>query len=97
MSDENGMDVLTLMDEEGQEHEFEILDSADIDGESYVALVPIFQEPDDLLEDTGELVILKTVLEDGEEFLEQIEDEEEFNKVGAFFMERLEDDYDFEE
>lgn len=91
-----GADTLTLVDDEGEEHEFEVLDSAEIDGLSYLALAPVFDEPEELLEDNGELVVMKVVEEDGEEFLESIEDEDEFKKVADFFMDRLSDTFDFE-
>lgn len=93
---EFGNDILTLVDEDGQEHEFEIVDTLDLDDESYMALVPVV-EGEELLEDSGELVVLKVVTSEGEEFLEPIEDEEEFDKVAAIFMERMGDLYDFEE
>lgn len=103
MNDEldNGMnndtDFITLIDEEGVEHEFEVVDSAELDGQDYVALVPVFDQPEELLEDSGELVILKVVEDDGEEFLDAIEDEAEFDKISAIFVKRLEDVFDFEE
>lgn len=95
--DDETRDILTLMDEDGQEREFELLDSAELDGFQYVALTPIYQQPEDLLDDTGEMLVLKAIEEGGEEYLEPIDDEEEFDRVGAFFMNRLADDFDFEE
>lgn len=92
---EFGADLITLLDDENNEHEFEIVDSLELDGERYIALVASYDDPDEKLQDDGELVILKSVTEDGEEFLEAIEDEEEFDKVAAIFMERLEDEFDF--
>lgn len=89
--------ILTLVDEEGEEHEFEIVDTLDENEESYIALVPVFDDPDDVLEDSGELVVLKVATDDGEEFLEAIEDEAEFDRISAIFMERLKDTFDFEE
>lgn len=98
MSKENEMDtdLLTLVDEDGVEHEFEVADTAEYEGGSYVALIPVLAG-EELLEDAGELVILRVVEEDGEEFLEAIEDDDEFDRVGEFFMERLKDTFDFEE
>lgn len=92
-----GADLLTLEDEEGNEHQFEIADTAELDGKTYMALVPVFDKPEELLEDSGELVILQVVEDNGEEFLEAIEDEEEFTKVGDFFVERLSDQFEFED
>jgi uncharacterized protein YrzB (UPF0473 family) len=94
---ELGPDLLTLLDEEGEEHTFEVLDSAEFEGNSYMALVPVLENPEDILDDADELVILRVVEEDGEEFLEAIEDEDEFDRIGAFFTERLSDTFDFED
>lgn len=87
--------VITLVDEEGVEHEFEIVDMLEEGGVQYLALVPVIEEPEELLEDPGELVVLKVVAQGTEEFLEAIEDEDEFNRISAVFMERLGEDYDF--
>lgn len=93
---ECGPDILTLEDEDGVEHEFEVLDTYEDDGGRYLAVVPV-EEPDELAEDDGELVILKVEQDEGEEFLAAIEDEAEFDKISAIFMERLEEYYDFTE
>ncbi len=90
-----GADLLTLVDDEGQEHEFQIVDTLDLNDERYVALVASYDDPDEELQDDGELVILKSVFDGEEEYLEAIEDEAEFDEVAAMFMERLEDNYDF--
>ena len=94
-NEEFGADLVTLVDDEGQEHEFEIVDTLDLNDERYVALVAPYDESEEEPEDDGELVILKAVVEGEEEFLEAIEDEAEFDEVAALFMERLEDDFDF--
>lgn len=92
-------DLVTLMDEEGIEHEFEVVDSLEVGDDEYIALVPVFEKPEDSLEDSGELVILKmkTDEETKEEFLEPIDDEEEFTRIADLFMERLEEFFDFDE
>uniref|UniRef100_UPI0037DBF1C6 DUF1292 domain-containing protein n=1 Tax=Methanomethylophilus alvi TaxID=1291540 RepID=UPI0037DBF1C6 len=59
-----------------------------------MALSPVFDNPQDSLDDSGELVILKVVTVDGEEFLETIDDEDEMDEIADIFMERLEEDYD---
>lgn len=94
-----GPDILTLMDEDGCEHQFEVIDDLDVDDEQYLAMIPYFgEQEEEMLEDDGELVILKSVEdEDGTEYLEPIDNEEEFNKISAMFMKRLEEYYDFKE
>lgn len=92
-------DTLVLMDEEGEEHEFEVVDTLEENDVEYLALIPIFDDPQSSLEDDGELVILKAVYDEEaqEEFLEPIQDDEEYERIADRFMDRLEDFYDFEE
>lgn len=103
MSDELDMEMepelMTLVDEDGVEHSFEIVDSLDTDEGQYLALVPA-EEADEDTEEDGELVILKVVTdeedEDGE-YLEPIDDEDEFHRISEIFMERLSEYFDFKE
>ena len=44
---------------------------------------------EEILDDDGELIILKVCEEDGETYLEPIEDDNEFNEIGKIFEERL--------
>ncbi|WP_308755136.1 DUF1292 domain-containing protein [uncultured Anaerotruncus sp.] len=94
-NEEFGADLITLVDEEGHEHEFEIVDTLELGEQHYVALVADCGEEDCDCGDDGELVILKSVMEGEEEFLEAIEDEAEFDQVAAIFMERLSDSFEF--
>lgn len=89
--------VVTLLDEDGTEHEFELVDSAEFEGHEYMALIPIYDSPEELLEDSGELIVLRVAEEDGEQYLDAIEDEEEYNLVSDLFVARLSDVFDFEE
>lgn len=90
-------DVISLVDENGIEHEFEIADVLDVEGTYYMALIPVFDTAEELLDDTGELVVLKVVADGAQEYLEAIDNEEEFYKISKMFMERLSEEYDFEE
>jgi len=94
IDNEFGNDILTLEDDDGVEHTFEVLDTIDNGENRYMALSPVYDDPQQTLEDSGELVILKVVTVDGEEFLETIEDEDEMDEIADIFMERLEEDYD---
>ena len=94
IDNEFGNDILTMEDEDGGEHTFEVLDAIDNGENRYMALSPVYDDPQESLEDSGELVILKVVTVDGEEFLETIEDEDEMDEIADIFMERLEEDYD---
>ncbi|MDR0315161.1 MAG: DUF1292 domain-containing protein [Oscillospiraceae bacterium] len=91
MDNEYNPDIITIVDEEGCEHVFEELDRIETDDARYVALLPVYDETDDILEDDGEFIILKVIEENGEDFLTAIEDDDEFNRIGSIFEERLED------
>lgn len=95
MSNEYGNDILTLEDETGAEHSFEVLDAIDTGEDRYLAMTPVFDDPEELLEDSGDLVIVKVIVdENGEEVLVTIDDEDEMDEIADIFMERLEQDYD---
>ncbi len=93
--EDSGPDIMTLVDEDGKEREFEVIDNLVTDNNEYFALVPM-ETPETIGSDDGELVILKVVEDDGEEFLEPIEDDDEFNEISEVFMDRLEEYYDFD-
>ncbi|MBQ8823969.1 MAG: DUF1292 domain-containing protein [Ruminococcus sp.] len=82
-------DLYTLEDEDGNEKEFELLDVMEYEDEVYYALIPYYENEEDLLEDDGEFVVLKAEMVDGEEMLASIEDDDEYEKIGAMFLQRL--------
>lgn len=97
MSEEYGNDLVTVVDDEGNQHQFEVLDAIETDQGRYVALVPVYDNPADLIDDDGELVILTVKEENGEDLLLPIEDDDEFEEVAEIFQERLADLYEVEE
>ncbi len=75
----------TLTDEDGNELEFELIGSGEVDGVMYYAMIPAEDAEDDS-KDTFEYVILKSeVDENGEESLFTIDDDEEFDRIADFF------------
>lgn len=90
-------EIITLSDEEGNDYSFEILDELEEDGNMYVALVPSMENPKELLDCDGELVIMRESEENGEMFYDEIEDEKEFDKISGIFIERLENYYEINE
>ncbi len=97
MSEEFNPDIVSVIDENGVEHIFEELDRIETDTAKYVALLPVYDEAEEILDDDGELIILKVSEEDGETYLEPIEDDNEFNEVGKIFEERLSELFAFDE
>ncbi len=90
-------DIYTLVDEDGVEQAFELLDVMDIEDDRYFALLPYYDEPEKMLEADGELVVLKAELVDGEEMMATIDDEEEYERVGNLFLERISEMFEEDE
>ena len=85
LPEDEQVERFTLTDEEGNEIEFELIGSGEVDGVMYYAMIPA-EEAEDEDRDTFEYVILKSeVDEDGDESLFTIDDDEEFDRVADFF------------
>lgn len=82
-------ELLTLQDEEGVESVVELLAQMDVDGKSYVAATPHLDDPTQALGEDAELIVLVSEEEDGEEFLASIDDDDEYEKIGNLFLEKL--------
>ncbi len=87
MSEDFGPNFITLTDEDGNEFELEYIDALELDGQTYMAFFPAVEE-DAAEEDLG-LVILKSIMVDGEEQLSTLDSDEELNRVYDLFMEQL--------
>ena len=84
MSEEYGNDFVTIIDDEGNEFELELLDTIDYNGESFAAFLPTDIDEDD--PDYG-LIILSVVNdENGDELFESIDDDDKLQEVYEMFM-----------
>ena len=91
-------ELYTLVDEEGNEKLFELIDILEEDGKVYFALIPHVEDPEELLEGECELVVLSvTSGDDGEDILVPIESDEEYERIAQIFIDRLDEDYDDED
>jgi len=97
INEEYGPDIVSVVDEDGVEHTFEELDRIETDEGKFVALLPVYDDAEEIIDDDGELIILKVCEEDGETYLEPIEDDNEFNEIGKIFEERLSELFAFDE
>ena len=91
MNDEFGPNFVTLTDDEGKDIELEYIDALEYNGTTYMAFFPVVEDDSEKEENEEEygLIILKSQMESGEEFLVTIEDEEEIDKVYDLFMEQI--------
>jgi uncharacterized protein YrzB (UPF0473 family) len=88
---EEEVSILSLTDEEGNEVEFELIDSVDYEGVEYLILLP----PE---EEASEVVILEVEPHtDGTESYLTVDDERVLNEVFKVFKERFADFFTFEE
>ena len=90
MSEEFGADYITIIDDDGQEFELEVLDTMDYNGETYMAFLPADMDEND--PDYGIIILRVTQDENGEEIFESIDDEEQLQDVYEHFMVLLFDD-----
>ena len=97
MNEDYNPDIITLSDDDGNEFTFEVLDAIENDEARYLALLPVYEDPQKLLDDSGDLVILKVDEEDGEEFFSEIEDDDEYEMVADAFIDRLQNAFEIEE
>ena len=96
MSEEFGPDFITVTDEDGNEFELEHLDTMEYNGQVYMAFYPAVEESEDsdvtdvdLDDEEYGLIIMKVIVENGEELFSTLDSEEEAEEVYQQFMERL--------
>ena len=88
---EEEVSILTLTDENGEDVDFEYMDSIEYEGKEYLVLIPVEDE-------SGEIVILEIepVDEDTENYL-SVDDEAVLNAVFGIFKEKYKDVLEFGE
>lgn len=91
MNNDFSPDLISLLDENNQEHNFEILDTIEEDGSKFYALMPVYDSGEDMLSDSGEYTILESIIEDGEEQLAEVENRELRMRLSRIFEERFND------
>ncbi|GAE88173.1 DUF1292 domain-containing protein [Acetivibrio straminisolvens] len=88
--------LVVLVDENGEETEFEHLDTIEYNGNEYVVLLPVEQSEEE--NDIEEVVILRIEQnDDGEDSFVTVEDDDELEAVFEEFKVRLEEEFEFEE
>lgn len=91
--DQYGSDYITIVDDDGNEYELEVLTTIDWNGETYMAVIPAGDSQDQF---EMEVSIFKSIEEDGESVLCIIEDEQELQAVYDLIMDTLYEEEDEE-
>lgn len=94
MGNEYQPDLITLVDEDNVEHNFEILDTIENEKGVFYALYPIFDNAQESVEDSGEYFIMEVIEENGEEQLAEVEDEALLDELSAVFEKHFEEMFD---
>ena len=89
MADQYGSDFISIVDDDGNEFELEVLSTLEYDGNTYLAVIPASDSLDEL---QLEVSILKSVEEGGESILCTIDDEAELQAVYDLIMDELYED-----
>lgn len=90
-------DIVVLIDEDGEEVEFEHIDTIEMNGNEYVVLVPLEEGEEDDQEEEEVVILRVEHSEDGEDTFVTIEDDDELEEVFDEFQSRLEEEFEDEE
>ena len=91
MKNEYTPDLITLLDDDNQEHSFEILDIIEYNDKQYYALMSFCDDKTDMLYLNGEYIILESAENNGEQLLLEVEDRELKAKLSKIFEEHFDE------
>ena len=94
MADEEMMDIIETVDEEGNPISFQLFDVIEYEGKEYALLLPVDDEYED--SDEAEMVLMRLTTDGDEYSFETIDDEDEFAAV-AEYIESFGDEEDSED
>lgn len=89
MEDSLPTDIVTLVDDEGVEREFEVLDFIENTQGRFYALMPNFELSDESLNKDETYFIFEIVEENGEEQLIEVDDDKLLDSLSEEFERRL--------
>lgn len=90
-------DIISVTDEDGKEILFELLERYETEDNTYVAITEYRDDETEIVEADFEVIILKVVVDkNGDEYLEEIQDDNEYEQVSDILMAKVEQKYDVE-
>ena len=95
MTNEFSADLLTLIDDDGNEHTFEILDVIENNDGCFYALLP--DSESDTFSEYDSYYIFEAVNNNGEQILAEVQDKDLLKKLSEEFESRFEDLYECNE
>lgn len=94
MNEDYGTDFITIVDDDGQEFELEVLDTLEMGEKTFMAFLPADMDEND--PNFGMIILRVIEDENGDTLYESVDDEDELDKVYDEFVKRLFDDEDEE-
>lgn len=92
---EENTNIISLTDEEGVERQFEVVTLLKVEDTEYAILYGIDESESE--EDDSAVVFRIGKDEEGEDILEVVEDDEEFEKVAEVYQEWLDEEEEYDE
>ena len=89
---EEEQNIVTITDEDGNDTRCEVYDVIDFNDKTYALLLPLDEDDED-----AELIVLEYIEEGDECYFQNIDNEEEFDKVCEYIQSLDYDDEDDEE
>lgn len=89
-------DILSVTDDDGNEILFELLERYEDENGAYVAITEYHDDAEEIVDADYEVIILKVLEDGGEEYLSEIESEEEYDKYSEILMQMVEEKFDVE-
>lgn len=89
-------DIISVTDENGNEILFELLERYETEDDVYVAITEYRDDAEEIVQADYEVIILKVLEDNGEEYLAEIEDENEYEQVSDILMAKIEEQYEVE-
>ena len=93
MTNEFSPDVITLLDDDGKEHIFEILDTIENEKGCFYALFPKSNSS----ETDANYYIFELIVDNGEQLLAEVQDDALLNELAETFESHFEDLYEINE
>ena len=83
--------LVSLLDDEGNEYEFEIIEELDYKDKHYYALMPLFDMPDEEDNENVYMIFEDMMDENGEPQLAEIDDEALLDTLAELFEEKFDE------
>ena len=89
-------DIYTLTDEDGNENDFELIGTVEVEGVTYYALIPYTEDEDADVEEYIVLRVEKSEENPEEEILVSIDDDDEFDDAADYFDDLFSEEIDYD-